>query len=104
MLKKEISQVRITKPDHLRRIDHDPTYVGHGTEAVGGVLNRKLLVRGHKLGGGFTQHLQHGRGRGVEQGHSIGHLIRDDILTSLVVILRNKQKFIIVNFRLSYTQ
>lgn len=75
MLKRERFKVRITKPDHLRCIDHDPTDVGHGTEAVGGVLYRKLFVRGHKLGGGFTQHLQHGGGGGVEQRHSIGHLI-----------------------------
>lgn len=54
MLKRERFKVRITKPDHLRRIYHDPTDVGHGTEAVGGVLYRKLFVRGHKLGGGFT--------------------------------------------------
>lgn len=75
MLKRERFKVRITKPDHLRRIYHDPTDVGHGTEAVGGVLYRKLFVRGHKLGGGFTKHLQHGGGGGIEQGHSIGHLI-----------------------------
>lgn len=75
MLKRERFKVRITKPDHLRRINHDPTDVGHGTEAVRGVLYRKLFVRGHELGGGFTKHLQHGGGGGIEQGHSIGHLI-----------------------------
>lgn len=57
------------------RIDHDPRDVGHGTEAVGGVLYRKLLVREHKFGGGFTRHLQHGRGGGVEDSIAVISLL-----------------------------